>query len=884
MSNKPKATREAGAIASKSALAIMTALAMLLSSCQTVDNGTLEERKSLISSNPESIGDDNAFRNYLASIKSIHFSDDGDTIEYDFTDLSGKERTVKKTSRELASIAGANADKIIFLTIVTFQGPKPLNDKETANVTSWIERGAELGDPRSRHFDALLDYKGIGGRTADKEKAIKVWEELAKEGETQSVIRLALMKLLGVDVQCDVDEAKTLLAKVGGGMSYFPKRTLSGCGKKRSCLYEKMKLEDKLEFWRRLSAKKDRESRKLGKIVKQFEILDVEDEWAMNPVYGPMRDDAFATTNEALQKAAAKSEPKKDVKDEAEEKTLGDSVDGDGNQPQPQDQAQQNQKDASKPEAKQDDNGASQNQDFEAPGLLPGQTVNINESPNGEDIKEGVEDRMVPDEKITWSFYDEPVKPKAQYRVQGTPQANPQAILEGGNGDAATNRGATQVFDVDDPNAKAVQASEYAIPYVGTIQSAEDYYYADESDPNAPVNRMEAKRNYQTAVAKETLELLYPYATVMVAPTVGSYEATVTTEYIDDDDPNSEVSRLAAKRNYERAIINHVVRNVELIPSDDPNSPEARLAARRSYERAILGRDFEEAQEIRVIRDSDPNSEASRRAARRSYHNAVAKEVAKMVDADTVIVELEPEEPSAPKLVAKPVIEKTTVVEVEPEPDDDPNSYEARLAARESYQRAVAKEAAKELDAKASKKAGGKNAKKAKKDVKAKESAKNMDPNSPEARLAAKISYEKAVANQVATAIDPNAHAVKIVNQEAKQPSTYAVVLDEKDPYKEALRLAKEQAASSGAETYSDKDPNAAKALAGAQKVVVKEVVSDEVPATVVEEAQADEVAIVETPDGENKVVHVTNPARVSFKRSGTIWLPVRIEVKDVDE
>lgn len=172
---------------------------------------------------------------------------------------------------ESAPKEAAKAGNVLMLSAISLAQSKGFADKHRPMVYGWVEKAAALGNAEARHYDALMTYAGLNGREADPQRAIVSWLALSSSGEKLSSMRLALMRMVGQDVDLDLKAAAELMDRAE--LLYFPSKTLRACASGKKCPYVKLKTEkDRLAYWKALAANGNAEAKRIQRFVKAMSI------------------------------------------------------------------------------------------------------------------------------------------------------------------------------------------------------------------------------------------------------------------------------------------------------------------------------------------------------------------------------------------------------------------------------------------------------------------------------------------------------------------------------------------------------------------------------------------------------------------------------------
>ena len=172
---------------------------------------------------------------------------------------------------ESAPKEAAKAGNVLMLSAISLAQSKGFADKHRPLVYGWVEKAAALGNAEARHYDALMTYAGLNGREADPQQAIVSWLALSSSGEKLSSLRLALMRMVGQDVDLDLKAAAELMDKAE--LLYFPSKTLRACALGKKCPYVKLKTaKDRLAYWKALAANGNAEAKRIQRFVKAMSI------------------------------------------------------------------------------------------------------------------------------------------------------------------------------------------------------------------------------------------------------------------------------------------------------------------------------------------------------------------------------------------------------------------------------------------------------------------------------------------------------------------------------------------------------------------------------------------------------------------------------------
>lgn len=178
---------------------------------------------------------------------------------------------IEAEALESAPKEAAKAGNVLMLSAISLAQSKGFADKHRPLVYGWIEKAAALGNAEARHYDALMTYAGLNGREADPQQAIVSWLALSSSGEKLSSLRLALMRMVGQDVDLDLKAAAELMDKAE--LLYFPSKTLRACASGKKCPYVKLKTaKDRLAYWKALAANGNAEAKRIQRFVKAMSI------------------------------------------------------------------------------------------------------------------------------------------------------------------------------------------------------------------------------------------------------------------------------------------------------------------------------------------------------------------------------------------------------------------------------------------------------------------------------------------------------------------------------------------------------------------------------------------------------------------------------------
>lgn len=178
---------------------------------------------------------------------------------------------IEAEALESAPKEAAKAGNVLMLSAISLAQSKGFADKHRPMVYGWVEKAAALGNAEARHYDALMTYAGLNGREADPQRAIVSWLALSSSGEKLSSLRLALMRMVGQDVDLDLKAAAELMDRAE--LLYFPSKTLRACASGKKCPYVKLKTEkDRLAYWKTLAANGNAEAKRIQRFVKAMSV------------------------------------------------------------------------------------------------------------------------------------------------------------------------------------------------------------------------------------------------------------------------------------------------------------------------------------------------------------------------------------------------------------------------------------------------------------------------------------------------------------------------------------------------------------------------------------------------------------------------------------